>query len=130
MKAFLRNIRIADKKMNLVAALVRRKPVDEALSMLKFMPKKAAKTLREVIQSAVSNATHNLKQKRENLFISQIMVNEGPTLKRSRPVSRGRSHPIHKKTCHVTVEVAVKAPEEKKVKTKEETSKKSSPKKE
>lgn len=102
---------MSDKKVNIIADLVRQKTVDEAMTMLKFMPKKASKPLREAINSAASNATHNFKQKRENLVISQIIVNEGATLKRFRPVSRGRAHPIRKKTCHVTVELTVKMPE-------------------
>lgn len=106
MKAILRNIRISYKKINLVADLVRGKPVDEALNILKFMPKKASKPLREAVNSAAANAVNNFKQKRENLFVSKIIVNEGSTLKRSLPVSRGRSHPIKKYTSHITVEVA------------------------
>ena len=109
MKAILRNVRISSKKVNLVADLVRRKSVNDALGILKFLPKKAAKPLREAIQSAASNATQNFKQKRDSLVISKIVVNEGPTLKRSRPVSRGRTHPILKRVSYITVEVSVKA---------------------
>lgn len=109
MKAILRNLRISPKKVNLVAGLVRKKPVAEALSILKFLPKKTAKPLAQVIQSAASNATQNFKQKRESLIIGKIVVNEGVTLKRFRPVSRGRSHPIRKRTSHIMVEVTVMA---------------------
>lgn len=111
MHAILRNVRISPKKINLVAGLVRRKSVAQALAILKFLPKKAAKPLGEVIQSAASNATQNFKQKRENLVIKKIVVNKGPTMKRARPVSRGRSHPIRKRTSHISVEVAVNVPE-------------------
>ncbi len=110
MKAILRNVRISPKKVNLVADLVRKKPVSYALGILKFIPKKAAKPLHEAIQSAASNATQNFKQKRESLIVSKIVVNEGPTLKRFRPVSRGRTHPIRKRVSHITVEVSVKEP--------------------
>lgn len=113
MKSVLRNIRISSKKVNLVSDLVRRKPVSEALSILKFLPKKSAKPLMQAIQSAAANATQNYKQKRESLVIDRIVVTEGPTLKRFRPVSRGRSHPIRKRTTHIRVEVAVKTPEKK-----------------
>lgn len=113
MFAILRNVRISPKKVLLVAGLVKRKHVTQALAMLKFLPKKAAKPLHEVIQSAASNATQNFKQKRENLVIQKIVVNEGPTMRRGRPVSRGRSHPIRKRTSHIRVEVVVQTPESK-----------------
>lgn len=108
MKAFRRHLRISSKKVNLVASLVRRKNVEEAMDFLRFTPKKSAKPLLETIRSAVANAEQNFKQKRADLYISKIVINEGATLKRHRPVSRGRSHPILKRTCHIAVEVAVR----------------------
>lgn len=108
MKSFRRNLRISSKKVNLVADLVRGKPVEEAINFLRFTPKRSAKPLMEAIKSAVANAIQNFKQDRKDLYISKIVVNEGATLKRQRPVSRGRSHPILKRTSHITVEVAVK----------------------
>ena len=111
MKAIRRYLRISSKKVNLVAGLVRGKPVTEAINFLQFTPKKSAKPLMEAIRSAAANAEQNFKQKREDLYISKIVVNEGATLKRSRPVSRGRSHPILKKTSHITVELAIKTEE-------------------
>lgn len=108
MKSILYNIRISPKKVNLIAKLVRRKPVNEALNILRFLPKRSGRPLMLAIKSAASNATHNYKQKLESLMVEKIVVNKGPTLKRARPVSRGRSHPIKKRTSHVTVEVAVK----------------------
>lgn len=108
MKAIRRNLRISSKKVNLVASLVRGKPVEKAMSFLRFVPKKASKPLLETVRSAVSNAEQNFKQQRKKLYISKIVVNEGTTLKRHRPVSKGRSHPIKKRTCHITVEVAVR----------------------
>lgn len=107
MKAIRRNLRISYKKVNLVAALVRGKPVEEAINFLRFTPKKSAKPLMETIKSATANAEQNFKQDKKDLFVSKIVVNEGPTLKRSRPVSRGRTHPIKKRTSNITVEVAV-----------------------
>lgn len=105
MIAHLRKIRISSKKANLVAEMVRRKPVNEALNLLKFMPKRAAKILYKVIHSARANAETNFKQSRETLVVKEIIVNEGPTYKRFQPVSRGRSHPILKRTTHVTVKI-------------------------
>jgi len=117
MKAILRHTRISPKKANLVAGLVRRKSVKEALDILKFTPKKAAPLLLQVIKSAAANAINNLKQKEENLFIDEIIVTEGTTMKRFIPVSRGRAHPIRKKTSHITVKIGVQTPvaQEKKV---------------
>lgn len=111
MKAILRGIRIAPKKANLVAGMVRGLPVDEALSLLKFTPKKGADILYKVIHSAASNAKHNFKQSFDDLVVSRIIVNQGPTLKRSLPISRGRTHPILKKTSHILVEVSSATPE-------------------
>jgi large subunit ribosomal protein L22 len=107
-KAIARHIRISPKKANLVAGLVRNKKAEEALDILKFTPKKAAGILYKVIKSAIANAENNFKQNRENLIIKEIIVTEGPTLKRSVPVSRGRVHPILKRTSHITVKVEVK----------------------
>lgn len=112
MRAIRRNIRISPKKVNLVADLVRRKPVETAINFLRFTPKKAAKPLMETIASAMANAVQNFKQQKKDLFISQIIVNGGATLKRHRPVSRGRSHPILKRTAHIIVELGVNAPKE------------------
>ncbi len=106
MKAYLRQVRISPKKVNLVAQLVRGKAVKEALTTLKFTPKRAAPVLAKLIQSAVANAENNFKQAADNLVISKLLVNAGITMKRGRPVSRGRWHPVLKRTSRVTVEVA------------------------
>lgn len=121
MKAILRRIRISPKKANLIAALIRNKDVQEALDILKFTPKKGALILRKVVESAAANAEANFKQKIDTLFIKEIIVTEGVTYKRSIPISRGRMHPILKRTSHITVKVEAK---------KEEKPKKSAPKKE
>ncbi len=109
MIAHLRKTRISPKKVSLVAEMVRRKPVSEALDILKFTPKKAAKVLYKVIQSAASNAENNFKQDIGTLTIKEIIVTQGPTYKRFQPVSRGRAHPILKRTSHVTVKVEATA---------------------
>lgn len=109
MKAIRRYLRISPKKVNLVADLVRNKPVQAAIDFLKFTPKRSAKPLMETIKSALANAEQNFKQKASDLYVTKIIVNEGTHLKRSRPVSRGRSHPILKKTSHITVELSVKS---------------------
>jgi len=111
MKAIARHIRISPKKANLVAGLVRKKNALEALDILKFTPKKAAKHLYKVVHSAVANAETNFKQKKDALIIKEIVVNEGRTLKRSVPISRGRVHPILKRTSHIMVTVGLGASE-------------------
>lgn len=107
MQAILKQTRISPKKANLVAGLVRGKSVENALTTLKFTPKKGAKILYKVIKSAAANAENNFKQTPESLFIKEIIVNEGITYKRSMPCSRGRTHPILKRTSHITVKLDV-----------------------
>jgi len=107
MKAILRKIRISPKKANLVAGMVRGKSVTQALQILEVMPKKGAKILWKVVKSAASNAQENFKQSVDELYITKILVTKGPTYKRSLPISRGRVHPIAKRTSHITVEVGI-----------------------
>lgn len=106
MKAYLKQIRIAPKKMALIAKLVRLKGVQEALNLLKFTPKKGAPVLRKLILSASANAENNFQKQSTDLFIKKILVDSGPTLKRGLPVSRGRMHPIKKRTSKILVELS------------------------
>lgn len=96
--------------------MVRGRQAQEAIEFLMFTPKRSAKPLLETIKSAVANAEQNFKQQRKNLYIKSIIVNEGVTLKRQMPVSRGRSHPINKRSSHITVEVGVRETESNKEK--------------
>ena len=107
MKAVGRRIRMSSKKANIVADLVRTKRVTDALNTLKFTNKRAADSLYKIVLSAKSNAEKNFEQDAEKLYIKEIIVNEGPTYKRWNPVSRGRAHPIRKRTCHITVTLSV-----------------------
>ena len=109
MKAFLKNTRVSPKKANLVAGLVRGVMVEDALAKLKFTPKKSARLIYKAIASAAANAEHNLKQNRSKLYIKEIVVTKGPTYKRGVPVSRGRQHPILKRTAQIRVTVDVRA---------------------
>lgn len=110
MKARLRYVRMAPKKMNLLASLVRRRSVPEALRLLANFPKKGASLLSDLIASAAANAEQQ-SQSRETLFVKYLVVQKGPGLKRSIPMARGRSRPINKWTSHVTVELGVLVPE-------------------
>jgi len=108
MKAHLRRTRISPKKANIVAGLIRGKSVEEALEILKFTPKKAAKALHKVLHSAVANAEQNNSEKRSDLVIKSVIVNKGPFYKRFLPSARGRALPLNKPTSHISVELAKK----------------------
>lgn len=127
MKAILHQVRITPKKAEIIAGLVKNMPVKKALHLLQFTPKKAAKAVYKVVHSAASNAVHNFQQNMDDLVISEIYVTEGQTFKRHMPVSRGRSHPILKRTAHIVVKlnVATKETPTKKAPAPKKTSKKS-----
>ncbi|MCX6807508.1 MAG: uL22 family ribosomal protein [Patescibacteria group bacterium] len=105
MQASNKNNSISYKKMNVVAALVRRKPVIEALSFLQFAPKKAARILAKIISSAVANAEQK-DAKKENLIIDEIKVTKGSLYKRWRPGARGRSLPYRKAMSNCAVKLS------------------------
>ncbi len=105
-KAVHRYARSSAQKARLVADQVRGLPVQKALDLLKFSPKKAAESIRKVILSAVANAEHNESLDIDDLKVSQIMVDEGPSLKRVMPRAKGRADRIVKRTSHITVFVA------------------------
>lgn len=108
MLAHLRHTRISAKKLNIVADLVRGKQVNEALTLLKFIPKKGALILSKAITSAAANAEHNFKQNREDLFIETIDIGRGMFYKRYVPASRGRTWPLLCATANLTVRIGVK----------------------
>ena len=102
-RAIAKYVRIAPRKVNLVAAEIRGKSVDEALAILKFTPKRGADVLEKVVKSALANAENNFDMDRENLYVSEAYANQGPTLKRWRPRSQGRAYKILKRSSHVGV---------------------------
>lgn len=101
--ASLNYLRIAPRKMRLVADMVRGKKVKEAERVLDFCLKKGAVPLKKLLQSCSSNAKNNLSLDEESLKIAELKVDEGPILKRWRARSRGRAMEIQKKTSHVTL---------------------------
>jgi len=125
MRAIGRNLRIKHKKAQIVASMVGGMQVDEALKLLKYLPKKAAQMIYKVLKSAISNAEHNLKKDPKNLIIKHIIVNKGKELKRIRPISRGRAHGITKGVAHIRIvlEEFIEKIEEKKVSKKVKTKK-------
>jgi large subunit ribosomal protein L22 len=100
-----RYVRRSPRKVRLVAGLVRGLPVADALAQLQFSPKHAARDLAKVIRSAAANAEHNWDLSRDQLWVKQVLVDPGPTMKRIRPVSRGMAHQYFHRTCHITVVV-------------------------
>ena len=105
-KAVHRYARSSAQKTRLVADQVRGLPVQKALDLLKFSPRKAAALIRKVVLSAVATAEHNNSMDVDSLVISKIMVDEGPSLKRIMPRAKGRADRIVKRTSHITVYVA------------------------
>jgi len=104
-RAVAKYIRIAPRKVRVVVDLIRGKDVGEAFAILKHTPKAGSKVVEKVLKSAVANAEHNYDMNVDRLYVSQIYVDQGPTLKRIHPRSRGQAFPILKRTCHVTVAV-------------------------
>ncbi|MBM4328537.1 MAG: 50S ribosomal protein L22 [Deltaproteobacteria bacterium] len=104
-EANLRHSRISARKARLVADLVRGMKVDSALDLLRFTPKKGAKIIRKVVQSALDNASRSAGVDEDRLYISRITVDEGPTLKRWSPRAMGRATRIRKRTSHICVAV-------------------------
>jgi large subunit ribosomal protein L22 len=108
MKAYGKNIRISPKKLRVIAEIVRGQDAWEALSFLKFAPKKWADLLYKILASAVANAENNDNQKVDTLYISSLSIDKGIVYKRWNAVSRGRSHPILKRTSNIRLELQVK----------------------
>ena len=104
--AKLRNARIAAQKMRLVADQVRGLPVEQAINVLTYSEKKGAHLIRKVLESAIANAENNDGADVDELRITHISVDEGPTMKRWRARARGRAAKILKRTSHVTIAVA------------------------
>lgn len=104
-KAVLRYVRMTPRKMRLVVDLVRGREVSEALTILKYQPRAAARVVEQVLNSAVANAGQKELGDRDSLKIVRACVDGGPTLRRFRARSMGRANPIHKRTSHVTIVV-------------------------
>lgn len=101
--AKLRHLRIAPRKVRLIADLIRGKKAGEAQSILDFAVKKASHPLLKLLKSALANAKNNFQLDEANLYVSKITVDEGPKLERWMPRSRGQAYKIQKKTSHITI---------------------------
>jgi large subunit ribosomal protein L22 len=107
-QAILRGVRLSAQKGRLVADLVRGKPVEQALSILEFSPKKASKIVKKVLESAIANAEHNDGADIDELKVATIHVEKGTSLKRFSARAKGRGAKIEKQTCHIFVTVGDK----------------------
>jgi len=100
-KAKVKYIKISSRKVRLVVDVIRGLKIDKALDQLNFLNKKAVRPIEKLINSAVANAENDFELEKDNLFIKEIKVNEGPTLHRWKPRARGRATPIRKRTSHI-----------------------------
>ncbi|MFH1444112.1 MAG: 50S ribosomal protein L22 [Candidatus Peregrinibacteria bacterium] len=107
MRAYLRSARIAPKKANVIAQMVRGCTVPEAIDSLEHTNKKAARLILALLKSAVANAAHNSKQRVEELVIRSIVVNQGQSYRRGVPMARGRMRPIRKFLSHIEIVLGV-----------------------
>jgi large subunit ribosomal protein L22 len=103
--ATLRYARVSPQKCRLVADVIRGKSVDDAIRTLTFSPKKSARIVKKVLESAIANAEHNHGADIDELKISTIEVNEAPTFKRYRARAKGRGTRIIKRNSHITINV-------------------------
>ena len=107
-RATASTVRIAPRKVRMVVDLIRGKKIGEAVAILRLTPKAASPVVEKVLKSAIANAEHNYEMDVENLIVSEIFVDEGPTMKRFRPRAQGRASAINKRTSHITVVVSEK----------------------
>lgn len=125
MKAFLKNYRQAPRKVRLVAQLIKGKNVAEAIAELDFSAKRAGLPIKKLLISAVANAKA-MGASMENLFIKELRVDKGVTLKRMMPAAMGTGHRINKRTSHLNLLLAEKVLPVKKLKVKKPASAKAS----
>lgn len=104
-KALAKGVRMSPRKVAVVAALVRGRSVEDALTILEHTPRRSAMAVRKVILSAKANADHNHGYKPATLQITEITVTPGPRIKRYRPAARGSANPFQRKSSHIRVVV-------------------------
>lgn len=104
-RAIARYVRIAPRKARVLAREIQGKHIDEALKVLAFSNRRAARFIWKALNSAIANAERNHGLDRRKLYVAEIRVDEGPTLKRWRPRAMGRASMVRKRTSHITVVV-------------------------
>ncbi|MDR1616370.1 MAG: 50S ribosomal protein L22 [Syntrophomonadaceae bacterium] len=102
-RAVARYIRVSPLKARQVADLIRKKNIKEAAGILRYANKKPARFIDKVLKSAVANAEHNYNMDSDILYVSEIYIDEGPTLKRMKPRGYGRADVMRHRTSHITV---------------------------
>ncbi len=107
-KAVAKYVRISPLKVGYICDEIRGMQVDEALALLKFTPKRGARILEKVLNSAVANAENNFNLNRDELYVKSAYANDGPTMKRYRPKAKGMAYPILKRSSHIGVVVEEK----------------------
>ncbi|WP_459130087.1 50S ribosomal protein L22 [Guggenheimella bovis] len=107
-KAIAKYVRVSSRKMKPVCDLIRGKSVEDAQAILRFTPRKTARMLLRVLDSAVANAENNHELLAENLYVKEVFANQGPLFKRYKAGSRGSASPILHRTSHLGVVVAEK----------------------
>lgn len=108
-KAIAKHVRISPYKVRVVLDLIRGKNYVEAVAILENLQKSASEPIKKVLMSAAANAEHNLGMSKDNLYVAACYADQGPTLKRVRPVSKGRAYRILKRTSHITVVLDARA---------------------
>lgn len=106
--AQLSNYRQSPRKVRLVADMIRGKSVEKALHELAVLNKRAADPFKKFVESAIANAVHNYKAKKEDLMIKELRVDKGMVMKRSMPRAFGRAYPIHKRMSHIKIVLETK----------------------
>lgn len=102
-RACLNYVRISPRKVQIVLDLIRNKPADLAMAILKHTPKAACEPLQKLLKSAMANAENNHSMDVSKLYVAECAASQGPTLKRIRPRAQGRAFRINKKTSHITL---------------------------
>jgi len=102
-KAYLRNVRIAPRKVQVVLDLIRGKDTKIAMAILRHTPKAACEHLEKLLKSAIANADHNFNMDVNNLYVAECFVCPGPIMKRIRPRAQGRAFRVFKRTSHITL---------------------------
>ena len=104
-RAIAKYIRISPRKVRQVIDLIRGKRVSDALAILKFTPKRASTAIEKVVKPAAANAENNLEMNKDDLFVAEVFVDQGPSLRRYNPRAMGRADLIKRRTSHITVVV-------------------------
>ncbi len=107
-RAHLKYARISPRKVQIVLDLIRNKPTDLAIAILKNTQKSACEPVLKLLKSAVANAENNFEMDKNSLYVAECFVCPGPVLKRIRPRAQGRAYRVRKRTSHVTIVVKEK----------------------